>query len=208
MNRRPVHIGEGGAYGCPVFLNIWGLGNGRHTFFQLREDLLALGQLRQVADQDEIADRAVESRQDGSLADRLQDHVDNPGSNVFGRGVAVRLSEVGGGGVQRQVGQGPVADVLYLEVDIRQGPFPGHFSDQMDVLRFQEQAGESEQGSASDADAADMLDMRSFNLYERSSRPHAYDNQVFQRSGIFGSEAVGQKFNRSWLSASRIAAGR
>ena len=83
-----------------------------------------------VADQDEIADRAVESRQDGSLADRLQDHVDNPGSNVFGRGVAVRLSEVGGGGVQRQVGQGPVADVLYLEVDIRQGPFPGHFSDQ------------------------------------------------------------------------------
>ena len=58
-----------------------------------------------VADQDEIADRAVESRQDGSLADRLQDHVDNPGSNVFGRGVAVRLSEVGGGGVQRQVGQ-------------------------------------------------------------------------------------------------------
>ena len=83
---------------------------------------------------------------------------------------------------------------MYLEVDIRQGPFPGHFSDQMDVLRFQEQAGESEQGSASDADAADMLDMRSFNLYERSSRPHAYDNQVFQRSGIFGSEAVGQKF--------------
>ena len=150
--------------------------------------------MRQVADQDEIADRAVESRQDGSLADRLQDHVDNPGSNVFGRGVAVRLSEVGGGGVQRQVGQGPVADVLYLEVDIRQGPFPGHFSDQMDVLRFQEQAGESEQGSASDADAADMLDMRSFNLYERSSRPHTYDNQVFQRSGIFGSEAVGQEF--------------
>ena len=66
-----------------------------YIFFQLREDLLALGQLRQVADQDEIADRAVESRQDGSLADRLQDHVDNPGSNVFGRGVAVRLSEVG-----------------------------------------------------------------------------------------------------------------
>ena len=150
--------------------------------------------MRQVADQDEIADRAVESRQDGSLADRLQDHVDNPGSNVFGRGVAVRLSEVGGGGVQRQVGQGPVADVLYLEVDICQGPFPGHFSDQMNVLRFQEQAGESEQGSASDADAADMLDMRPFNLYERSSRPHAYDNQVFQRSGIFGSEAVGQEF--------------
>ena len=194
MNRRPVHIGEGGAYGCPVFRIFGDQETDAIHFFQLREDILALGQLRQVADQDEIADRAVESRQDGSLADRLQDHVDNPGSNVFGRGVAVRLSEVGGGGVQRQVGQGPVADVLYLEVDIRQGPFPGHFSDQMDVLRFQEQAGESEQGSASDADAADMLDMRSFNLYERSSRPHAYDNQVFQRSGIFGSEAVGQKF--------------
>ena len=80
-----------------------------------------------VADQDEIPYRAVESRQDGGLADRLQDHVDDPRSNIFGRSVAVRFSEVGGGGVQRQVGQRPVADVLYLEVDIRQSPFSGHF---------------------------------------------------------------------------------
>ena len=97
MNRCPVHIGEGGAYGCPVFRIFGDQETDAIHFFQLREDFLALGQLRQVADQDEIADRAVESRQDGSLADRLQDHVDNPGSNVFGRGVAVRLSEVGGG---------------------------------------------------------------------------------------------------------------
>ena len=133
-----------------------------------------------VADQDEIANRAVESRQDGSLADRLQDHVDNPGSNVFGRGVAVRLSEVGGGGVQRQVGQGPVADVLYLEVDIRQSSLQSHIGDLVDVLRFQEQAGESKQGSASDTDPADMLDMLSIHLDERGSRSHAYDDQALQ----------------------------
>ena len=54
MNRCPVHIGEGGAYGCPVFRIFGDQETDAIHFFQLMEDLLALGQLRQVADQDEI----------------------------------------------------------------------------------------------------------------------------------------------------------
>ena len=54
MNRRPVHIGEGGAYGCPVFRIFGDQETDAIHLFQLGEDLLALGQLRQVADQDEI----------------------------------------------------------------------------------------------------------------------------------------------------------
>ena len=50
----------------------------------------------------------------------------------------------------------------------------------MDVLRFREQAGESKQGSASDTDPADMLDMLSIHLDERGSRSHAYDDQALQ----------------------------
>ena len=64
----------------------------------------------------------------------------------------------------------------------------------MDVLRFQEQAGESKQGSASDTDPADMLDMLSIHLDERGSRSHAYDDQALQRSGILGTEAIGKEF--------------
>jgi len=42
MNRCPVHIGEGGAYGCPVFRIFGDQETDAIHFFQLREDFLAL----------------------------------------------------------------------------------------------------------------------------------------------------------------------
>ena len=69
MNRRAVYVGKGGSYGGSVFRILGDQETDAVHFLQLGEDFLALGQLRQVADQDEIPYRAVESRQDGGLAD-------------------------------------------------------------------------------------------------------------------------------------------
>mgnify|MGYP000081421700 CR=1 FL=1 len=146
--------------------------NGRHTFLPaLGKISLHWGQLRQVADQDELRIGLLRADRMAAWPIDCKTMWIIPEAMSSGEALPSAFPKLEVGGVQRQVGQGPVADVLYLEVDIRQGPFPGHFSDQMDVLRFQEQAGESEQGSASDADAADMLDMRSFNLYEEVPVP-------------------------------------
>lgn len=61
MNRRTVYVGKGGSYGSSVFRILGDQETDTIHFFQLREDFLALRQLRQVTDQDEILYRAVES---------------------------------------------------------------------------------------------------------------------------------------------------
>ncbi len=99
MSRRTIYIGKGSPYGGSVFRILGDQETDAIHFFQFWENFLALRQLRQVADQNEIPYRTVESRQNGGLTDRLQDHVDDSRGDIFGRGVAIRFSEVGGSGV-------------------------------------------------------------------------------------------------------------
>ena len=63
----------------------------------------------------------------------------------------------------------------------------------MDVVRLQQQARQTLQGTASDAQSADMLDAVTVDAYKGGTRPHTDHHQMFDVRGMAGSQSVGQK---------------
>ena len=194
MNRCPVHIGEGGAfYGCPGF-RIFG-DQGKRTPYissSLGKISLHWGSCVRLPIRTKL--RIGLLRADRMAAWPIDCKTMWIIPEAMSSGVAVRLSEVGGGGVQRQVGRGLLQMSCIWRVDIRQGSLSGPFQRSDGCPAFSGAGGESEQGSASDADAADMLDMRSFNLTKEVPVPISIRQSGFPAKRHICSEAVGQEF--------------
>ena len=96
----------------------------------------------------------------GTVYYRPQIKTDN-GEVVYGEPIKVKgissfstsKSSTNSFGANAVVGWNSLTAVVGTNKSTTKTKTTQYFSDQMDVLRFQEQAGESEQGSASDADA-------------------------------------------------------
>ena len=164
--------------------------------FQHGEDGAALRQLRQVADEHEIADRGVQRGENRALANALQHHVEDAEGGVLRGDGPAHLAKVRGRRVQRQALQRRGGDVADLQIDVLEAAVLGQLDDLADVGRVEQQAGQAGDRAAADADAADVRDLPAGHLHERGAGAHAHHDRLLEIRVIRRAQAVRQEFVR------------
>ena len=144
------------------------------------EYLLALRQEREVADEHEVADIAAQRGEPCCRAYRLEHHVDEAYGDVFLRGVALGVGEIGSSGVHRQSRHGDGADVADGEVDIADIALLSHFGHLLDIIGVKHDAGQSCECAAANADTADVAHLVAVTFHERGTRTHRHDDGVVE----------------------------
>ena len=123
------------------------------------EDLLALWQERQVADEDKVLDSAlaIDLRHIGAAPDGLENHVDESGGDVpvADMGVA-RLAKERSRDVSGQT-LDAVANVANEQVDVGRRAVFGDIHHLVDIVGVDQQSRQSLQRASAHADASNVL---------------------------------------------------
>jgi len=184
---------EGGTNGGAVLGMLGNVEADVVEFLQGGEHFLALGEIRQLADEHEVADVAAYGGEPRGRAYRLEHHLDESGGDVLLRGIGLRVGEVGGRGVHGQSGQRLGGDVADGEIDVTDIAVLGQLGHLLDITRVEHDARQTFQRAATDADTTDMAHVVAVALHERGTCAHRDDDRMVEFRLKTGTETVGHE---------------